>query len=278
MTSRSARSADGWPGGWVVAGRGPGRSVRWLLLPDAPALAREAARCSSHRCRHADGLADRRASGLRRRGASAARSHGASSVFPAPVRGVLGATTTRTRRPARGLPALSAQAWRLVPRIADVDHALRADGRAAGAASWSATPSWRSPLTAGALLRRSARRRARRGRLLRPGGRRSGRSPTTHRPAGLDDALDARPCAWTRRALAPRPRRAAWGATSTRAGIADAVVGAQSNSGLGAGALELVEVRERQASSDAVPEPAGVLAARDRGDAPGRRTRCRRRG
>ncbi len=120
-----------------------------------------------------------------------------SSVFAAPVRGVLAYGTYAAARPAH--PSLSAQTFGLVPRIRDVDQALRAIGPAVHDHVVEAHPevSLRrltgvvlpgKKTAAGALWRLSALRAAL--------GEIPSDVPTT---AGLDDALDALACAWTAR-------------------------------------------------------------------------------
>nr|MBA3908240.1 DUF429 domain-containing protein [Pseudonocardiales bacterium] len=116
---------DGCPGGWIGA-RVSGRSVEWLLLPDAEALLAAAASCAATGVDMPIGLpavGPRRCDVLARSLLGARR----SSVFPAPVRAVLGAGSyaeaCALSRTASG-KALSVQAWNLVPRIADLDAAL----------------------------------------------------------------------------------------------------------------------------------------------------------
>ena len=118
---------DGCPGGWlgalVTTGRAP--SVEWLLLPDATALLAAAATCSATGVDMPIGLSD----GPRRCDVEARARLGQrrASVFPAPVRAVLGAASyadacaVSLRVSGR---ALSLQTWHLVPRIADLDACL----------------------------------------------------------------------------------------------------------------------------------------------------------
>jgi predicted RNase H-like nuclease len=115
---------DGWRGAWVGA-RLDGRKVTLRVLPDATAVLAEPGVAvvaidmpiglSDDGARSCDVLARRR---LARAG---------SSVFPAPVRPVLGAGTyaeaCEASRAASG-KALSVQAWNLVPAIRSLDTAL----------------------------------------------------------------------------------------------------------------------------------------------------------
>ncbi|BEP15101.1 DUF429 domain-containing protein [Acidothermaceae bacterium B102] len=118
---------DGCPGGWVGAvvttGRRP--TVEWVVLPDAAALLALAATCAATGVDMPMGLADGpRACDVQARARLGPRR---SSVFPAPVRAVLGARSYAdacARSRAACGRALSVQAWNLVPRIADLDAVL----------------------------------------------------------------------------------------------------------------------------------------------------------
>lgn len=120
---------DGCPGGWIGAVV-DGSHVRWLLLPDAVALLAAAADADATGVDMPTGLA---AAGPRRCDVAARALLGPrrSSVFPAPVRDVLGtssyAEACQVSRAASGR-ALSLQAWHLLPRIADLDAALPEGG------------------------------------------------------------------------------------------------------------------------------------------------------
>ncbi len=113
---------DGCPGGWIGA-LVSGPSVTWLLLPDAAAVL--AVEADAVGIDIPIGLPDvgPRACDVAARARLGARR---SSVFPAPVRAVLAASSyadARARSVAAAGCSLSAQAWNLVPRIADVDAA-----------------------------------------------------------------------------------------------------------------------------------------------------------
>lgn len=122
---------DGCPGGWLGAVVTTGRrtSVEWVLLADAAALLALAATCSATGVDMPIGLAD----GPRRCDVEARARLGPrrSSVFPAPVRAVLGAGSyaeaCAVSREVSGR-ALSLQTWHLVPRIADLDAHLPEGG------------------------------------------------------------------------------------------------------------------------------------------------------
>ena len=117
---------DGWRGAWVGALL-EGRAVRLLALPDAAAVLAvpdvDVVAIDMPIGLSEDGVraCDVEARGLLR------PSGAASSVFPAPLRPVLGvadhATACAVSRQASG-KALSKQAWGLVPAIRSVDDAL----------------------------------------------------------------------------------------------------------------------------------------------------------
>lgn len=191
MAGQSAvLGVDGCPGGWIGA-LVTGSCVEWLLLRDAAAvLAVPAAAVGidipiglpSVGPRACD-VAARALLGPRR-----------SSVFPAPVRAVLPASSYAEAcdlsRAASGR-ALSLQAWHLVPRIADVDRALTDHTRVI-----EVHPEVVFAHLAGLLPpKKTADGHALRAEALRawlPLG-----WPPPPRPARPDDALDALACAWT---------------------------------------------------------------------------------
>jgi predicted RNase H-like nuclease len=115
---------DGWRGAWVVA-RLDGRSVGLTVLPDAAAILA---------VRDVEVIGIDMPIGLSDDGARtcdvAARGRlpgAASTVFPAPVRPVLGATTyAEARSTSLGAAgrSLSAQSFALVPAIRSLDDAL----------------------------------------------------------------------------------------------------------------------------------------------------------
>ncbi|MCW2725875.1 MAG: uncharacterized protein JWN35_2796 [Frankiales bacterium] len=185
---------DGCPGGWIGALL-TGSDIRWLLIPDAAAVLAVPAVAvgidmpiglPSNGPRACDVTARCRL-GPRR-----------TSVFPAPVRAVLGAGTydeaCRRSRAVSGR-ALSKQTWYITDRIADLDAALRpADHERVV----EVHPELVFARLAGILpAKREAAGRELREKALRawlPGG-----WPEPPRPARADDALDALACAWTAR-------------------------------------------------------------------------------
>lgn len=183
---------DGCPGGWVGA-LVLGTSVRWLLLPDAEAVC--AVRAAAVGIDIPIGLTH---SGPRRCDLLARQRLGArrSSVFPAPVRAVLDATSyadARSRSRVASGRGLSVQTWNICDRIADVDRTVREHDRVV-----EVHPELVFAFLAGALpskkqpIGRAHRERALRGWL--PAG-----WPPAPKPARPDDALDALACAWTAR-------------------------------------------------------------------------------
>lgn len=191
MAGQSAvLGVDGCPGGWVGA-RVNGDAVEWLLLPDAAAvLAVPAAAVGIDIPIGLPEVGPRPCDVAARSRLGARR----SSVFPAPVRAVLAAASyeeARMRSVAASGRSLSAQAWQLVPRIADVDAAgvdhrrvVEVHPELVFVTLAGALPAKRTP--AGAAAREAALR------SWLPGG-----WPPHPRPARLDDALDALACAWT---------------------------------------------------------------------------------
>ncbi|WP_229686520.1 DUF429 domain-containing protein [Longimycelium tulufanense] len=117
---------DGTRGGWVVAVVAGPRHVRWHVLPTAAEVMAVTTDCAAVGVDIPMGLAEQ---GARTCDLLAARRLGAarSSVFPAPVRAVLGqpgyAEACEAARAATG-KAISRQAWNLVPKIADWERSL----------------------------------------------------------------------------------------------------------------------------------------------------------
>ena len=185
---------DGCPGGWVGA-LVTGARVEWLVLSSAAQVL--AAPAAAVGIDIPIGLPD---AGPRACDVAARRELGArrASVFPAPVRAVLPATSyaeaCTLSRAASGR-ALSQQAWHLVPRIADVDATL---GPGDHRRVVEVHPELVFSRLAGALpAKKDPAGRALRERALRqwlPAG-----WPPPPRPARADDALDALACAWTAR-------------------------------------------------------------------------------
>ena len=191
--------ADGCPGGWVVAEVAPGAPVRWHAAADAEALLALADRLG------AAAVAADVPVGLPEQGPRACDvaakerlgGHSASSVFPAPVRGVLQAPTYGVARMLS--PSLSAQAYALVPRIRDVDDALRRRGPAVHDRFVECHPEVSLRALTGRVL---PRKRSAPGALLRLRSLEQAFGPLPDDPpaaAALDDALDALACAWTAR-------------------------------------------------------------------------------
>ncbi len=121
--------ADGCPGGWIVV-RDAGRAVAAELVADAAGLLALAHEVEALGVDIPIGLAH---DGPRACDVAARAFLGAgrtSSVFPAPVRAVLGAADYPDAC-ARSLVAcgkkLTLQTWHLMPRIRDVDTALRGE-------------------------------------------------------------------------------------------------------------------------------------------------------
>jgi predicted RNase H-like nuclease len=189
---------DGCPGGWIGA-RLTGGAVEWLLLPDAAALLAAGRTCTVVGVDMPIGLS---ADGPRRCDLLARSLLGArrSSVFPAPVRAVLGAASyaeaCAVSRTASGR-ALSLQAWNLVPRIADLDRSLP-DGGLAWLAEVHPELSFRALSGLELPAKKTPEGRAARLAALRGWlpdvAEALGRVP---RPARTEDALDALAVAWT---------------------------------------------------------------------------------
>jgi predicted RNase H-like nuclease len=185
---------DGCPGGWIGALL-TGSDVEWLLLPDAAAVLAAPAAVVGIDIPIGLPAAGPRACDVAARARLGPRRN---SVFPAPVRAVLGAGTydeaCRRSRAVSGR-ALSKQTWHITERIADLDAALLPHHHArvvevhpelVFARLGGVLPAKREPL--GRELRVKA--------LLDwlPAG-----WPEPPRPARPDDALDALACAWTAR-------------------------------------------------------------------------------
>ncbi len=220
--------ADGCPGGWVVAEvaaevaadvaaeGAPGSPVRWHSVADAEGLLALADRLGAALVA-ADVPVGLPETGPRACDVAAKKVLGglsASSVFPAPVRGVLAAPTYAAARALS--PSLSAQAYALVPRIRDVDDALRRRGPAVHDRFVECHPELSLRALTGRAL---ARKRSAPGALqrLRALEREFGPLPDDPpREAALDDALDALACAWT-------ARRWAAGASELLGGETDAL-------------------------------------------------------
>ncbi len=191
--------ADGRKGGgWVVASLVPGDGLRWHDAPDARSLLALVGDgvlavdvpigLPDHGVRAADVEARRRLAGGR-----------ASSVFAAPVRGVLAHRTYAEARPA--YPSLSAQTFGLVPRIRDVDEALREAGLAVHDHVVECHPEVSLRTLTGVVL---PGKKTAAGSLARLDALQGalGPVPTDVPPAAaLDDALDALACLWTARRL-----------------------------------------------------------------------------
>lgn len=193
---------DGCTGGWICAlvdPADPQRPVDWRLLDDASAVVRLAADCAATAIDMPIGLPEdgprtcdvqtRRLLGPRR-----------SSVFPAPVRAVLGATSYRdacTRSRQASGRALPLQTWHLLPRIAALDAALDTNRQRHIV---EAHPELSFSLLAGAPLPAKKQPDGRAARIHALGAWLPGvdmlvrRAP---RPARPDDALDALAVAWT---------------------------------------------------------------------------------
>lgn len=192
MTRQSAvLGVDGCPGGWIGA-LVDGSTVEWLLLPDADAvLAVDAAAVGVDMPIGLPAVGPRACDVEARRLLGPRR----SSVFPAPVRAVLAASTyaeARALSVAAAGRSLSAQAWNLVPRIRDLDARLAEHTRVVEVHPEVVFARLAGPLPPKKTVEGAAARTA----ALRtwlPSW------PPAPRPARLDDALDALACAWTAR-------------------------------------------------------------------------------
>jgi predicted RNase H-like nuclease len=209
-----AAGVDGCPGGWIAAvlptaGSGGTRRAPVLCLVDAGALPDLAARVGVD---IPIGLPD----GERRRSAdTAARSllagRRGSSVFPVPVRAVLGSTSydeaSAVSRAVSGR-GLSRQTWGIVPKIAEVDAVLTpaVQERVAEVHPEVAFTLLDRAHGAGDPLpsKKTAEGRRRREQLLAGWCAHEGWDvdvarlvAAAPRPARADDALDALACAWS---------------------------------------------------------------------------------
>ena len=195
----SVLGADGCRGGgWVVAVVDPGGALSWAWADDATALLALADELDAAAAA-LDVPIGLPALGGRRRCDDLARARlgpRRSSVFAAPPREVLACPTYADARLV--VPSLSAQAFALVPRVRDVDAALRARGPAVHAtvvechpevvfAMLAADPVPAKKTAAGVLARITLLQAAFAEDL----------PPDVPPAAALDDALDAAACAWT---------------------------------------------------------------------------------
>ena len=189
---------DGCPGGWVGAVVTTGRRplVAWVLLPDATALLALAATCAATGVDMPVGLGD----GPRQCDVQARARLGPrrSSVFPAPVRAVLGAGSytdaCTVSRQVSGR-ALSVQAWHLVPRIADLDTALP-DGGVPWLSEMHPELSFATMTGQPLLSKKTSAGQAARVEAL-TGWVPELRLADVPRPARTEDALDALAVAWS---------------------------------------------------------------------------------
>lgn len=205
MTSPLA-GADGCKSGWIlVQVAHPGAPVTHALCPDAATLLARTPRDAvvgidipigiSDRDRRAAEVECKRALGPRR-----------SSVFWSPVRAALDATiheeANARNREASGL-GLSAQAFHIMRRIADVDARLRADARAAARVHEVHPEACFAALNGGAPLRHPKKRaegQSERRALLAPvfpGAFDAIREAYRAKEIASDDILDALVALWT---------------------------------------------------------------------------------
>ena len=192
--------ADGAPGGaWAVAQLVDGEAPRLWLAPDTEHLLAVADELGAaavaldvpiglpeHGVRRCDVAARLALAG-----------GGASSVFAAPGRRVLAAATYAEARALQ--PSLSAQAFGLVPRIREVDTALRARAPQVHDRVVECHPEVVFRRLAGSPL---PRKKSAAGALQRIGLLIDALGPlprTGPVQANVDDALDALACAWTAR-------------------------------------------------------------------------------
>ncbi|HWG94791.1 MAG TPA: DUF429 domain-containing protein [Mycobacteriales bacterium] len=190
--------ADGCRGGgWVLAVVDGGGALSWEWADDTAALLAVADRCGAGAVAldvpiGLPALGGRRACDDLARARLGARR---SSVFAAPPREVLACATYAEARLLA--PSLSAQAFGLVPRIREVDQALRARGPQVHDRVVECHPEVVFAATAGGLApKRTARGALQRLALLAD--RLAGGVPSDVPPgAALDDALDAAVCALT---------------------------------------------------------------------------------
>lgn len=188
---------DGCPGGWVGARVSAGL-VEWLLFGSAQEMVAASTGTAATAVDAPIGLTDAgpRDCDLAARALLGKRG---SSVFPAPVRGVLGATSyaeaCAISRDAQG-KAMSIQAWNITGKIAELDAALESHPDAVV----ECHPELSFLLLAGEPLppKKSPEGAAARVEAL-SGWLQGVPAVVTARPRGprLDDALDALACAWT---------------------------------------------------------------------------------
>lgn len=192
---------DGCRTGWVAAIDGGGGETALLVLPDVAAVL--ALRASIVGIDIPLGLPEDgpRACDVAARARLGPRR---SSVFPAPVRSVLGARDHReavARSVAASGRGLSIQAWNLVPKIADADRNL-----APGDPVVEVHPELSFATLAGAPLRTAKRhpagREDRLALLVRPFPDVAGRLATRPGGCAADDVLDAYAVLWTVRRIA----------------------------------------------------------------------------
>jgi predicted RNase H-like nuclease len=194
---------DGWRGRWVIAGveATTGR-VEWALANDAAEVVERTADCAAVAVDVPMGLSQgpggRECDALARKALPGA----ASSVFPAPLRPTLDATTHAEAvkiAHALGGGAPSIQAWNITPGIRQWDDVLGANlevqrriveshpevsfRRLGGAARWA-----RKSTAHGVAQRVS---------VLRPWVDAMAALGTVPDGPGIDDALDALVCAWS---------------------------------------------------------------------------------
>jgi predicted RNase H-like nuclease len=198
--------ADGCKGGWILVQTArPGAPVTHVLCPDAATLLARTPRDAvlgidipigiSDRDRRAAEVECKRTLGARR-----------SSVFWSPVRAALDATThedaNARNREASGL-GLSAQAFHITRRIAEVDALLRADAGAATRVHEVHPEACFAALNGGAPMRHPKKRaegHAERRALLAaifPGAFETIREAYRVKEVASDDILDALAALWT---------------------------------------------------------------------------------
>ena len=121
---------DGCPAGWLAVRLDPDSgAARSAIYPDWPALARALADAARICVDMPIGLVDRGARPCDRAARARLPRARKSSVFPAPRRYMLGLTyhAVGAAARARGDAGLSIQAYNIMPKIAELDTALRPD-------------------------------------------------------------------------------------------------------------------------------------------------------
>ncbi len=192
---------DGCRTGWVVAVDGAGGETALLVVPDIPAaLGLHAAIVGIDIPLGLPAVGPRACDVAARARLGPRR----SSVFPAPVRSVLGAADHReavARSVAASGRGLSIQAWNLVPKIADADRHLSPDDLVV-----EVHPELSFATLAGAPLRTAKRhpagREDRLALLTEPFPDVARRLATKPRGCAADDVLDAYAVLWTVRRIA----------------------------------------------------------------------------